>query len=309
MDPPSAVTAQPGPVPYGPPPFPPIGGHAAPGASGAPKKSRTGLIIAFALLVLALAGGLAAVLITASDDDETVATSRTGTSTTTEDPLSPTTGKKKTTTSTTEKSTSSSDLLGTRGDTITVTGNSNTVVEFTNPSGDGRPFLITYEATGADSYSSLTIQGVDANGAENFDSIFATSDSNTISGTQLLNKYGSSFGEPTKKLKVGFDGEWKLQIKPSLAAEPWNGASPLAGTGPGVFLIDGELKSGVDIVTVFAPDSSGSSTFGNLDFLGPTDFDDSLSSLGTAKDGENTIPKSTILVTVDCNGGWTITPG
>jgi len=304
--PPQAFPPQ-GPPPYGQPPQPPMGGYPQPGGP-APKKSKTGLIIAAIVVVLAVAGGVTALLLIRGDDDKTVASDRTENATTTDDPgaEASTTDKKKKTT-TTEQSTSSSDLLGEKGDSITLTGTGNTVEKFTNPSGEGKPFLISYEATGVDEYSSLSIDGVDVDGTENGESIYASSSSGPIVGTELMDKY--LIAKPTTKLKISFDGDWKLEIKPLLAAAAWDGASPLKGSGPDVVIIDGGLSSGVDIDTTFDALADGSNGYGNITFYGPSSFDESLSILGSAEDGGNTMPKATLIVTIDYDGGWTITPG
>lgn len=102
--------------------------------------------------------------------------------------------------------------------------------------------------------------------------------------------------------KVESNGSWTIAIEPVTSARSWDGSSSLAGKGDDVVLVQ-PAASGFVTVNIT---HKGSSNF--VIWVYSLDGRDLLVNEIGNYSGENIIPDSTVLLQVQADGSWTVTP-
>ena len=119
-------------------------------------------------------------------------------------------------------------------------------------------------------------------------------------GTRL---FDTSAGEHSVALKIESNGTWTIAVKPITSAKAWNPATAATGTGSMVLRVTGVL----DDVAVMTIAHKGTSNFA-VSTYSDEGVDLQVNEMGRYS-GESLFPGSTILVEIEADGAWSITPG
>jgi hypothetical protein len=119
-------------------------------------------------------------------------------------------------------------------------------------------------------------------------------------GTRLFNADES---EGTKALKIEADGSWSIVVKPVAQARQWSGAGRITGTGSDVLIYGGRT----DGITTVQIDHKGKSNFVVYSYSTESGRDLLVNEIGRYS-GESLLPAGTVVLAVEADGSWTITP-
>jgi hypothetical protein len=112
-----------------------------------------------------------------------------------------------------------------------------------------------------------------------------------------------SCSSSTKALKIEADRNWSIAIKPVAQAKKWSGAGRITGTGSDVLIYGGKAEG----ITTVQITHKGESNFVVFVYSTESGRDLLINEVGRYS-GESLSPAGTVMLTVEADGSWTITP-
>jgi hypothetical protein len=156
----------------------------------------------------------------------------------------------------------------------------------------------------------IAIAAISHRGRANF--VVATIDKSGSQSDLLVNEIGNYKGtrlfnadesEGTKALKIEADGSWSIAVKPVAQSRKWSGGGRVTGTGSDV-LIYGRKAEGIATVRIT---HKGEANFVVLAYSTETGRELLVNEIGRYS-GESLLPAGTVLLSVEADGAWTISP-
>jgi hypothetical protein len=144
--------------------------------------------------------------------------------------------------------------------------------------------------------SNFIVEAIDASGDTN---ALLVNEIGSYSGTVLFDE---DAGQHSVAFKIQSNGSWRIAVKPVSQAKGWNPTKTATGKGAMVL----RLTATPDDLAVVTIKHKGKSNF-VVQVLGTDGTDLLVNEIGRYT-GEGIIPPSTLLVTVDADGSWSITP-
>ena len=176
--------------------------------------------------------------------------------------------------------------------TINLKGRGNKIAKIKIPEDAAAIAVITNRGD-----SNFTVWSVAADGSTNS---LLVNEIGSYRGTRL---FDASAGEHSVALKIESNGTWAIAVKPITSAKVWNPAKAATGTGSMVLRVTGVL----DDLAVMKIAHNGASNFA-VSTYSDEGVDLQVNEIGRYS-GESLFPGSTILVEIEADGAWSITPG
>lgn len=173
---------------------------------------------------------------------------------------------------------------------ISLSGTGNKVPRFTIPEAAAAIAMITHKGSANFSVTSVGADGADIDLLVNV--------IGNYSGTVL---FDAQQGQHSVAFKIEADGSWTATIKPVTAARAWDPSTPLTGKGDDVVQVTPAV-SGLVSATIT---HDGSSNFAVTAY---TDSPNLLVNEVGAFTGDEIVPDGTVLLRVQADGNWTVTP-
>jgi hypothetical protein len=174
---------------------------------------------------------------------------------------------------------------------ITASGRGSKVVKFTIP--EDVPAIATISNRGR---SNFIVEALAKSGETNS---LLVNEIGNYSGTVI---FDTSSGEHSVALKIESDGTWRVVIKPIVSARSWSGSGRLTGKGDDVVRVS-PATSGLFVVTIT---HAGRANF--IVTAYSADGTDLLVNEIGRYSGETTLPDGTLLIEVEADGSWMMTP-
>ena len=175
---------------------------------------------------------------------------------------------------------------------FTLKGKGNKVAKFTIP--EDTAAIAVISETGS---SNFVVESIASDGTSND---LLVNEIGSYKGTVL---FDDRQGEHSVAFKISSNGTWSIVVKPVTQATGWNPATAVKGTGSQVL----RLTASPDSLAVVKITHKGSSNF--VVYAFGTDGTELLVNEIGNYSGETILPDSTVLVTIEADGTWTITPG
>lgn len=153
---------------------------------------------------------------------------------------------------------------------------------------------VFYASVTHDGSSNVALWTVDENG-QDIDLLV-----NEIGG--YAGEVALNFGEDPAALRIEADGNWSIEFVPLQEAPRWDGSTPFEATGDSIVIVDG-VADGLTPVTLT---HDGESNFA-IWAWGESYPDLIVNDIG-AYDGTTLLPDGTLVLQVDADGTWTISP-
>ena len=145
--------------------------------------------------------------------------------------------------------------------------------------------------------SNFTVSTIAASGSTNS---LLVSEIGSYRGTRL---FDALVGEHSVAFKIESNGTWTIAVEPITSARAWNPAKAVSGKGSMVLRVSGVL----DDLAVMKLVHTGSSSFAVWTW-GSAGRDLQVKKIGRYA-GESLFPATTVLVEIEADGAWSITPG